>query len=52
MKRQIELLRREKSLSHTWIVTTMNLHKMSVIFIEWRKGLVSQRSRQTIELPK
>jgi hypothetical protein len=38
MRSQIELLRREKSLSHTWIVTTMSLHTMSVIFIDWRKG--------------
>ena len=52
MRSQTELLRREKSLSHTWIVTTMSLHTMSVIFIDWRKGLVSQRSRQTIETAK
>jgi len=25
---------------------------MSVIFIDWRKGLVAQRSRQTIETAK
>jgi len=52
MRSQTELLRREKSLSHTWIVTTMSLHTMSVIFIDWRKGWSSQRSWQTIETAK
>jgi hypothetical protein len=39
MRSQTELLRRDKSLSHTWIVTTMSLHTMSVIFIDWAQGL-------------
>ena len=42
MRRQTELLRRKKSLSHTWIVTTMSLHTMSVIFIDWHKEPASE----------
>jgi hypothetical protein len=52
MRSQIELLRREKPLSHTWIMTTMSLHTMRVIFINWRKGSVSQRNRRTINTVK
>ncbi len=52
MKRQIELLRREKPLSHTWIVTTMSLHTMSVIFMEWRKEPVSWRNARAIGTAK
>ena len=47
MRRRIELLWSEKSLSHTCSVTTMSVHTMSVIFIDWGKEPASGSHRES-----
>ena len=43
LRSQIETLRRETSLSNTWIVTTMSLPTMSVIFIVKLRGRLQSK---------